>query len=160
MRDLIYLDNNATTRVPDEVLALMTPYYREFFGNPHAIHSLGRRAHQAIEDARAELAALLGCHPVEVIFTSCGTEGNALVLRGLVEASTGRHGVVTTAVEHPSVLSLLRNLESRKLIRLTIVPVGTDGAIDLERMQQAITDDTLLVSVMLAQNETGVVHPC
>jgi cysteine desulfurase len=84
MRDLIYLDNNATTRVADEVLAAMTPFYREVYGNAHALHSLGRGAHDAIEDSRAEIARLLDCEPSGVIFTSCGTEGNALVIRGLV----------------------------------------------------------------------------
>ncbi|HEX2059683.1 MAG TPA: cysteine desulfurase family protein [Thermoanaerobaculia bacterium] len=156
---MIYLDNNATTRVADEVLTAMTPWYRDFYGNAHAIHSLGRASHDAIEDARAEIARLLDCDSGEVIFTSCGTEGNALVIRGLVDQRPERRKVVTTAVEHPSVLSLLRALERAGVIELDIVPVGRDGAIDLERMREAIDDRTLLVSVMLAQNETGVLHP-
>ena len=156
---MIYLDNNATTRVADEVLEAMTPFYRELYGNPHAIHSLGRRAHDAVEDSRAELARLLGCDASEVIFTSCGTEGNAIVLRGLVEQHPERRKVVTTSVEHPSVLTLLRALEREQVIELEIVPVDTHGAIDLDRMRDAIDDRTLLVTVMLAQNETGVLHP-
>jgi cysteine desulfurase len=156
---LIYLDNNATTRVADEVLTAMTPFYRELYGNPHAIHSLGRRAHDAVEESRAELARLLGCEAPEVIFTSCGTEGNAMVLRGLVDRHPERRKVVTTSVEHPSVLTLLRALERERLIELEIVPVDTHGAIDLQRMQEAVDDRTLLVTVMLAQNETGVIHP-
>lgn len=159
MPDLIYLDNNATTRVADEVIATMTPYYRELFGNAHAIHSLGRRSHDAIEEARAELALLMGCDAVEVIFTSCGTEGNALVIRGLMDQTPGRRKVVTTSVEHPSVLTLLRALERAGLIELAVVPVDGDGAIDLEAMDAAIDDRTMLVTVMLAQNETGVLHP-
>jgi cysteine desulfurase len=160
MPDLIYLDNNATTRVADEVIAAMTPYYRELFGNAHAIHSLGRRSHDAIEEARAELALLLGCDAAEVIFTSCGTEGNALVIRGLLDQTTPeRRKVVTTSVEHPSVLTLLRALERAGLIELAIVPVNSEGAIDLDAMRSAIDDRTLLVTVMLAQNETGVLHP-
>ena len=159
MPDLIYLDNNATTRVADEVIAAMTPYYRELFGNAHAIHSLGRRSHDAIEDARAEMALLLGCDAAEVIFTSCGTEGNALVIRGLIDQRPDRRKVVTTSVEHPSVLTLLRALERAGLIELAIVPVDTEGAIDLDAMRNAIDDRTLLVTVMLAQNETGVLHP-
>ena len=158
-RRLIYLDNNATTRVADEVLAAMTPFYRELYGNAHAIHSLGRRSHDAVEDSRAELARLLGCDPSEVIFTSCGTEGNAMVLRGLVDRHPERRKVVTTAVEHPSVLTLLRALEREQLIELAIVPVDTHGAIDLDRMRHEIDERTLLVTVMLAQNETGVIHP-
>lgn len=159
MPDLIYLDNNATTRVSDEVIAAMTPYYRELFGNAHAIHSLGRRSHDAIEEARAELALLLGCDAAEVIFTSCGTEGNALVIRGLIDQRPDRRKVVTTAVEHPSVLTLLRALERAGLIELAVVPVDVEGAIDLDAMRTAIDDRTLLVTVMLAQNETGVLHP-
>ena len=155
----IYLDNNATTRVADEVLAAMTPYYREHFGNAHAIHSLGRRSHDAIEESRAAVARLLGCDDAEVIFTSCGTEGNALVLRGLLDRDPARRKVVTTSVEHPSVLTLLRALESAGQIELSVVPVDQEGAIDLDAMQAAIDDRTLLVSVMLAQNETGVIHP-
>jgi len=156
---MIYLDNNATTRVADEVLAAMTPYYREHYGNPHAIHALGRRSHDAVESSRADVARLLGCEAGEVIFTSCGTEGNALVIRGLVDRHPDRRKVVATAVEHPSVLSLLRALETEGVIELAIVPVDSEGVIDLDRMRDAIDDRTLLVSVMLAQNETGVLHP-
>lgn len=156
---MIYLDNNATTRVADEVLAAMTPYYREIYGNAHAIHALGRRAHDAVEESRDELARLLGCDRAEVIFTSCGTEGNAMVIRGLVDRHPDRRQVVATSVEHPSVLLLLRALEREGVIQLAIVPVDTEGAIDLDRMRDAIDESTLLVSVMLAQNETGVLHP-
>jgi cysteine desulfurase len=159
MPELIYLDNNATTRVADEVIAAMTPYYRELFGNAHAIHSLGRRSYDAIEEARAELALLLGCDAAEVIFTSCGTEGNALVIRGLIDQRPDRRKVVTTSVEHPSVLTLLRALERAGLIELAVVAVDSDGAIDLDAMRAAIDDRTVLVTVMLAQNETGVLHP-
>jgi cysteine desulfurase len=156
---LIYLDNNATTRVADEVLSAMTPFYREQYGNAHAIHSLGRQSHDAIEASRADVALLLGCDASEVIFTSCGTEGNAMVLRGLIERRPERRRVVTTSVEHPSVLTLLRALETAGLLELAIVPVDTNGAIDLDRLRDAIDERTLLVTVMLAQNETGVIHP-
>ena len=155
----IYLDNNATTPVTDEVLEAMTPYYRTYFGNAHASHQLGRRAHDAVEQARGEVAALMGAAAEEVIFTSCGTEGNALVIRGLLEGGTSRRTIVTTAVEHPSVLALLRALERTGQIDLRVVPVGPTGAIDLDAMRSAIDDATLLVTVMLAQNETGVLHP-
>lgn len=156
---MIYLDNNATTRVADEVLAAMAPYYRDFYGNAHAIHTLGRRAHEAVEESRAGIATLLSCDAQEVVFTSCGTEGNAMVLRGLIDRHPDRRKVVTTTVEHPSVLTLLRALESERLIELVLVPVDQQGALDLDRMRASIDDQTLLVSVMLAQNETGVIHP-
>lgn len=156
---MIYLDNNATTRVADEVVAAMTPFYRDHYGNAHAIHSLGRRSHDAVESAREEVARLLGCTASEVIFTSCGTEGNALVIRGLIDRHPDRRKVVTTSVEHPSVLLLLRALERAGEIELAVVPVTEDGAIDFDAMRDAIDERTLLVSVMLAQNETGVLHP-
>ena len=159
MPDLIYLDNNATTRVADEVVAAMTPYYRDSYGNAHAIHSLGKRSHDAVEMAREELARFLDCESSEVIFTSCGTEGNAMVMRGLLDGKPARRKIVTTAVEHPSVLTLLRALEASGAIELAVVPVNRDGEIDGEKLREAIDDRTLLVSVMLAQNETGVLHP-
>lgn len=159
VKPIIYLDNNATTRVADEVFAAMEPYYREIYGNPHAIHALGRRAHAGVEGAREEVAGLLGVQRGEVIFTSCGTEGNALVIRGLLDRKPPRTKIVTTAVEHPSVLILLRALQAAGTIELDIVPVDEEGEIDMRRMSVAIDDRTLLVSVMLAQNETGVIHP-
>ena len=156
---MIYLDNNATTRVADEVLAAMTPYYREHYGNAHSAHALGRRAHDGVEEARRSVARLLDADPAEVIFTSCGTEGNAMVIRGLLDAGSDRRQIVATAVEHPSVLTLLRALESAGTIELAIAPVASDGAIDMDALRKLVTDKTLLVSVMLAQNETGVLHP-
>jgi cysteine desulfurase len=156
---MIYLDNNATTRVDDAVVAAMSPFYTTLYGNAHSAHTLGRRAHEAVETARAEVAALAGVDRDEIVFTSCGTEGNALVIRGLLEAQRERRRIVTTAVEHPSVLTLLRALETRGAIELAIVSVDGTGAIDLDEMHSAIDDRTLLVTVMLAQNETGVIHP-
>ena len=156
---MIYLDNNATTRVDEAVLAAMSPYYTTLYGNAHASHLLGRRAHEAVEGARAEVASLIGAEADEVVFTSCGTEGNALVIRGLIDGDGSRRKIVTTAVEHPSVFLLLRALEARGLIELAIAGVDAEGAIDLDAMRSAIDDRTLLVTVMLAQNETGVIHP-
>jgi cysteine desulfurase len=151
---MIYLDNNATTRVADEVRAAMQPYYTEWFGNAHSVHALGRRAHDGVENARASVAKLIDAEPAEVIFTSCGTEGNAMVIRGLLDQRPARRKIVATAVEHPSVLNLLRALD----IELAIAPVLNDGAIDFEAMKSLVDDRTLLVCVMQAQNETGVIH--
>ncbi|HVS32752.1 MAG TPA: cysteine desulfurase family protein [Thermoanaerobaculia bacterium] len=159
MSATIYLDNNATTRVADEVIAAMTPFYREHYGNARAVHALGRRAHDAVEDARRSVARLIGCDTAEVVFTSCGTEGNALTIRGLVDAKPQRRRVVTTAVEHPSVMTLLRAIEAAGEIELAVAPVGPDGELDLDAMRDVVDDRTLLVSVMLAQNETGVILP-
>lgn len=156
---MIYLDNNATTRVADEVVAAMTPFYGDHFGNPHAVHSLGRRAHEAVEEARRSVARFIDADPSEVVFTSCGTEGNAMVIRGLLDRHPERRKIVAAAVEHPSVLSLLRALAAAGQIELAIVPVGPDGAIDLDAMRRLVDGKTLLVSVMQAQNETGVLHP-
>jgi cysteine desulfurase len=156
---MIYLDNNATTHVTDEVLAAMEPYYRELYGNAHAMHALGRRSHEAVEEARSSVARLLDCSDGEVIFTSCGTEGNALVIRGLIDTRPSRRRIVTTAVEHPSVMLLLRALEQRGDVELAIVNVDRDGALDMDQFRTLVDDRTLLISVMLAQNETGVIHP-
>ncbi|MFZ2494025.1 MAG: aminotransferase class V-fold PLP-dependent enzyme, partial [Thermoanaerobaculia bacterium] len=156
---MIYLDNNATTQVPPAVLEAMAPYYTERYGNPHAIHSLGRQAHEAVELARAEVAMLVGCDAPELVFTSCGTEGNAIVIRGLLDAAPERRKIVATAVEHPSVLSLLRALADLGHITLEIVPVDREGALDLDRLRAAVDSNTLLVCVMLAQNEIGVIYP-
>jgi cysteine desulfurase len=155
---MIYLDNNATTRVADEVLAAMTPYYRDHYGNAHSAHTLGRRAHEGVEEARRSVAALLDCDPSEVIFTSCGTEGNAMTLRGLLE-NNERRKVVTTSVEHPSVMTLLRALEARGQIELAVAPVDSEGVVAIDVMEKLIDKTTLLVSIMQAQNETGVIHP-
>lgn len=154
---MIYLDNNATTRVADEVLAAMQPYYREHYGNPHSMHALGRAAHDGIERARADVARLLGTDESEIVFTSCGTESNAIVLRSL--AGSTRRKVVMTSVEHPSVRSLLQSMADRGEIELAVIGVARDGRVDLEQAAATIDDSTLLVSVMQAQNETGVIHP-
>lgn len=155
---MIYLDNNATTRVADEALAAMLPYYTAVYGNSHAAHRLGRAAHDALENARAEVARLVNCTPGEIVFTSCGTESNAMVLRGF-HGTTSRRHVVVLAVEHPSVLASLRALEQRGDLTLTVVEVEDDGSVDLEKVDAAITDQTALVAMMLAQNESGILHP-
>ncbi|MHB0971724.1 MAG: cysteine desulfurase family protein [Thermoanaerobaculia bacterium] len=154
---MIYLDNNATTRTADDVLTAMQPYYREYYGNPHSAHHLGRRAMEGIEHARTQVGDLLGVSPKEITFTSCGTESNAIVLRGY--RRKGRRKVVTTAVEHPSVLAVLQRCASAGEIDLVVIPVAPSGELDMNALEAAIDSKTLLVSVMLAQNETGVIHP-
>lgn len=158
----IYLDYNATTPVDPRVLEAMLPFFRERFGNPASRHHrLGCEAAEAVEAARAEVAALLGADPREIVWTSGATESNNLAILGAAGspayASRDRH-IVTVATEHRSVLDPCEYLERRGW-KVTFLGVNRDGTIDLERLARAVTDRTLLVSVMHANNETGVLHP-
>lgn len=155
----IYFDNNATTRVLPEVVEAMLPYLTESYGNPSSIHRFGSQVGRKIADARAQVAALIGAaDPVEVIFTSCGTEGDNAAIRGLIEARPGKRHIVTTQVEHPAVLGLCQHLE-KKGYRVTWLGVDADGALDMDALKGALSDDTALVSIMWANNETGVIFP-
>ncbi len=155
----VYLDNNATTRVAQDVLDAMLPFFREHYGNPSSLHRLGVVAERALTDARERTARALGAEPGRVVFTSGGTEANNLALRGAVAAlrRRGDH-IVTTAVEHPSVLEVCKAFEDDGL-RVTYVPVESDGTLDVERVLDAVGEQTILVSVMHVQNETGAVFP-
>lgn len=156
---LIYLDHNATTPVAPEVLQAMLPYLRDRFGNPSSGHAKGREAAAAVSRARDELAGLLGADPDEVTFTSGGTEADHLALLGALGARgiAGTH-VVTTSIEHPAVLEPLRALREEGL-RLTEVAPGPDGVVTADAVLGAVTPDTALVSVMLANNEFGTLQP-
>ena len=133
----VYFDNNATTRVLPEVAAAMLPYYTEFYGNPSSIHRFGSDVGQAIAQARAQVAALLGAaEPVEVLLTSCGTEGDNAAIRGMLEARPEKRHIVTTKVEHPAVLGLCQHLE-KKGYRVTWLGVDQDGALDLAELSAA-----------------------
>lgn len=155
----IYLDNNATTAVKPEVLDAMLPYYREQFGNPSSVHWAGRMVSGAIDQAREQVAALLNCSPAEIIFVSCGSEGDNHAIKGTAEAlaDKGRH-IITTAVEHPAVLETCEYLE-HKGFEVTYLPVDEHGMLDLAELEAAITDQTILISVMWANNETGNIYP-
>jgi cysteine desulfurase len=155
----IYLDNNATTRVLPEVVETMLPFLTERYGNPSSIHRFGSEVGQKVGQARAQIAALIGAaDPIEVIFTSCGTEGDNAAIRGMLEARPDKRHIVTTRVEHPAVLGLCQHLEKRGY-RVTWLGVDENGALDLAELRSALTDDTALVSIMWANNETGVVFP-
>jgi cysteine desulfurase len=155
----IYFDNNATTRVLPEVAEVMLPFLTEHYGNPSSIHRFGSQVGQRIADARAQAAKLIGAaDPVEVLFTSCGTEGDNAAIRGMLEARPEKRHIVTTQVEHPAVLGLCQHLE-KKGYRVTWLGVDHDGALDLEELRAALSDDTALVSIMWANNETGVIFP-
>jgi cysteine desulfurase len=158
----IYLDYNATTPVDPRVLEAMLPYFRGRFGNAASRHhSLGCDAAKAVEAAREQVAQVIGADPREIVWTSGATESDNLALKGVAFSSAyvnqGNH-VVTVATEHRAVLDVCEHLESRGL-RVTYLPVDREGAIDLGRLSDAITDRTILVSVMHANNETGVLHP-
>lgn len=157
---LVYLDNNATTRCHEDVLAAMLPWFGQRFGNPSSLHRLGADAAGALEEAREAVARALGAEPGEVVFTSGGTEANALALRGAVAAlrRRGDH-VVTTDVEHASVRETLGALEATDGLRVTRVAPRPDGTLDSDAVVDAVEEGTVLVSVMHVQNETGAVFP-
>lgn len=155
----VYLDHNATTPLNPEVLDAMLPFLRETYGNPSSSHWAGTTAKQAIELGREQVAALLNCDPGEVIFTSCATESNNTAIKGVAAAlrARGNH-IITTRVEHPSVLSPCMYLENFGY-RVTCLDVNTEGMLDLEELEATITDQTILISVMYANNETGTIFP-
>ena len=155
----IYLDHNATTPVHPEVREAIEPYLSEQFGNPSSIHWAGRDVRKEVEDARKEIASFFGCQPLEVVFTSSGTESDNLALKGVAfrKGNAGKH-IVTSQVEHPAVMNSCRFLEA-KGFRVTYVPVNRYGIVEPDSVRKALTPDTVLVSVMYANNETGSVMP-
>src|SRR5690349_18038661 len=156
---MIYLDNNATTRVAPEVVEAMLPYLSEFFGNSSSAHTLGRTMKQAIEQAREQVATLIGAADTsEIVFTSCGSESDNWAIRGALAAQPGKKHIVTTLVEHEAVRNVCRALESDGC-EVTWVGVNERGDIDLDALRDSLRPDTALVSVMLANNETGVLFP-
>jgi len=154
----IYLDYNATTPLLPEVVEAMLPYLREHFGNPSSIHSFGKQAKEAIEAARMEVASLLRCHADEVFFTSGGTESNNLAIRGATEARPDRRHIVTSSIEHPAVANPCAYLE-RQGYEVTRLPVDRDGRVDPTDVAPFLRGDTLLVTIMHANNEVGTVEP-
>jgi cysteine desulfurase len=155
----VYLDNNATTRVAPEVVEAMAPYWSERYGNPSSMHSFGGNLKREIDRAREQVAALLGATAGEIVFTSGGSEGDNLAIKGTLEALGGRkRHLITTRVEHPAVRTLCHHLQKQGY-HLTELGVDSTGALDLNQLASAITPDTALVSIMWANNETGVVFP-
>ena len=155
----IYLDYASTTPVHPLVLEAMEPYLRQEFGNPSNLHPLGRRAAAALERARAQVAGALGCYDDEVVFTGGGSESDNLALKGAVLARPGRRHVVTTVIEHSAVLGACRDLQEHFGVDVTHVPVDGRGIVDPAAVAAAMRPDTLLVSVMLANNEVGTIQP-
>lgn len=154
----IYLDNNATTQVAPEVLETMLPYYHDFYGNPSSAYSFGGQVGRKIQEAREQVAALIGAMPEEIIFTSCGSESDNTAIMSALSTETGKAHIVTSRVEHPAVKVLSTRL-SDKGYRLTEIPVNREGQLDMDRYQESLTRDTAIVSLMWANNETGVIFP-
>ena len=156
----VYLDHAATTYLDPRVLEAMKPHFAEVFANPSSFHTPGMRAKEAVSDARETIAKLVNANPLEIIFTSGGTESDNLAVVGIVRAhaAKGRH-VITTAIEHHAVLEPLMHLQKHGEIELTILPVDRDGNVSAEDVAAAIRPDTILVSVMMANNEIGTIEP-
>jgi len=159
-RAVIYLDYNATTPLAPEAFAAMRPFLEQHFGNPSSIHAAGREARAAIDDARDRIAKLLGAKPHEIIFTSGGTEADNLAIIGLAraQASRGNH-IITCATEHHAVLHACEHLQKKEGFRLTWLPVNASGRIRTKDVEDAINSETVLVSIMSANNETGTLQP-
>src|SRR5438128_9236668 len=158
MSFVIYLDHNATTPILPEVLEAMMPYLTTDWGNPSSAYKFGARLKSVIETAREQLAELIGAHPMDVVFTSCATESNNAAIAAALKANPAKRHIVTSQVEHSSVLNYCMALE-REGYRVTYLPVDSDGLLAFADLEAAVTDDTAVVSLMWANNETGVLFP-
>jgi cysteine desulfurase len=155
---LVYLDNNATTRPAPEVVEAMLPFLTELYGNPSSVHRFGQRSRAAVDEARAQTAGLIGCSDSELMFTAGGTESINTAIRGLLVSRAPRKLIVTTTVEHSAVRELCKQLE-REGAEIVEVPVDYNGDLDMDRLNSVVTADTALVTTMWANNETGVLFP-
>jgi cysteine desulfurase len=158
MTNVIYLDNNATTKIDPEVVEAMLPYLTEFYGNPSSMHRFGGQVGKALKTARSQVASLLGAEDSEVVFTSCGTEGNNTAIHAALAAQPDRKHLITTQVEHACVLNLFKQLEKQGYT-VTYLSVNSKGQLDLMELEAAMTGNTALVSTMYANNETGTIFP-
>ncbi len=158
---VIYMDNNATTRIAPEVVDAMMPYLTEYYGNPSSMHTFGGTVGKAVKAARQATADLIGAAPEEIIFTSCGTESDSTAILSALQTYPEKNHVVTTRVEHPAVKNLCENLEifTGRKYHVTRIQVDSDGTLDLQRFKDSLTDETAIASVMWANNETGVIFP-
>jgi cysteine desulfurase len=154
----VYFDNNATTKVAEEVLEEIRPLFCDLYGNPSSMHTFGGQIGRRIRKAREQVTGLLGCEPSEIVFTGCGTESDNTAIKGSLIASPNKRTVITTRVEHPAVLAVCRDLENHGY---TVVELGVDklGRLDMAELEEQLNDDTALVTIMYANNETGTVFP-
>lgn len=156
----VYFDNNATTRVDPRVVEAMLPFFTDQFGNPSSMHAFGAKVGGAVKAARGELQRLLGAeHDHEVVFTSGGTESDNAAILSALEAAPRRREVITSAVEHPAVLSLCSWLEKNRGVRVHLIPVDAKGRLDMAAYEAALSDQVAIVSIMWANNETGTIFP-
>jgi cysteine desulfurase len=155
---VIYVDNNATTMVAPEVLDAMLPYFSTYYGNPSSMHSFGGDVAAQINDARENVAKLIGASPDEIVFTSCGTESDGTAIRAAIESYPDKKHIVTSRVEHPAIKNLYETL-SKKGYRTSFVPVDNRGRLDLDYLYDSLSEDTAVVSLMWGNNETGVIFP-
>ena len=154
----IYVDNNATTRVDPRVVEAMTPFFTELYGNPSSMYSFGGEVGGAIEKAREKVAALIHASAGEIVFTSCGTESDSTAVKAAIAANPAKRHIVTSRVEHPAIKNLYEQLATQGY-RTTFVPVNGDGELDLDYLYDSLTEGTAIVSIMWANNETGVIFP-
>ena len=154
----IYVDNNATTRVAPEVLEEMLPYFSELYGNPSSMHSFGGNVARKIKEARERVAELIGATPGEILFTSCGTESDSTAIRAALISNPDKKHIIASRVEHPAIKNLFENL-AKNGYRVTFVPVDSKGVLDLDYLYGHLDDDTAVISIMWANNESGVIFP-
>ena len=155
---VIYADNNATTQVAPEVLEEILPYFHDVYGNPSSMHSFGGQVAGRLREGREKVARLIGATPDEILFTSCGTESDNTAIRAAIASHPYKKHIVTTRVEHPAVKNLCEHL-GRHGYRVTFLPVDRHGRLDLEHLRKVLSSDTAIVSIMWANNETGVIFP-
>ena len=155
----VYLDNNATTKMDNEVFEAIVPYLTEYYGNASSLHLFGKETNKAMNESRETIAKYLGCEPNEIIFTASGSESDNLAIRGIARAykNRGKH-IITSPIEHPAIKNTLKDLQDEGY-EVTTLHVNKDGVIDIEELKKAIKDETILITVMHANNETGAFQP-
>ncbi len=156
----VYLDNSATTALDKKVLEEMIPYFTDTFGNPSSLHNYGRKALKAVDESREKIAKCIGAKPNEIYFTSGGSESDNWALKGVVKASKQKKKhIITSSIEHPAIMDTLAYLEEKEGVEVTYLPVDKDGRVSVQDLANSVTDNTILVSIMFANNEMGAVQP-
>ncbi len=158
MKKVIYVDNNATTKVAPEVFEAMLPYFKEDYGNPSSMHTFGGKVDRNIKEARTSVASLLGAAPEEIVFTSSGTESDNTAIWAAIQSNPDKKHIITSRVEHPAVKNLFEYL-SKNGYRVTFIPVDSKGRLDMDYLYRNLTDNTAIVTIMWANNESGVIFP-